>query len=146
MSGLLCSTVDENERRLQVSLRMKAARHLAGYHGSQGATPMPITDVVTLGPLLDEQVSSNRLTEIEQMKVSARRSELDAFVAALGLPADWFSGLYQSDRGQAVSDSLGALLQAVAADVLELRQAREAAAAQSRGRGRRKRGGGGGAG
>lgn len=131
--------MDEQERRLQISLRMKAARHLVGHRGPKGATAMPVDDVVQLGPLLDEGISPNRLTEIEQMKVSAKRSELDAFIDGLQMPADWFAGLYPSDRGQAVTDSLGALLQGATEAVQELRRAREAAAEQRSGRGRPQR-------
>lgn len=130
--------MDEAERLLQISLRMKAARHLRGHAGMKGATPMPIEDVAKLPELVDEGVTANRLTEIEQMKVRApRRSELEAFRAALGMPADWFAGLYPSDRGAAVSGSLAELLLAVGEDVRALRREREAAAAESGRRGRR---------
>lgn len=127
----------ENERRLQISLRMKAARHLVGHAGAKGATPMPVEDVVKLGPMLDEGITSNRLTEIEQMKVSAKRSELEAFTTALHMPDDWFAGLYPSDRGQAITDSTGALLQGAAEAALALRRAREEAVARRPVRGHR---------
>lgn len=100
---------------------------------------MPVEDVVKLDSMIDENISSNRLTEIEQMKVSAKRSELDAFSQALHLPEGWFAGLYPSDRGQAISESLGSVLQAATEAVRALRQEREAAAGQRPSQGRPKR-------
>lgn len=126
--------MDDAERRLQVSLRLKAARYLAGRTGSKGSIAMPISDLVLIDELQDEGITKNRLEEIEQMRPTtkpAKRSELDAIVSALGLPEDWFSGLYVSDRGVAVSDSLGAVLLAVAEDARSRRQAPEEAHASS---------------
>lgn len=123
----------EDERRLQISLRMKAARYLAGSRGEKGgATALPNKEVAQRGPLLNEKVSANKLEEVEQMRATLRGSEMDAYIAALRLPADWFDGLYPADRGN-VSTELGAGLRAIAEAVQELRQAREATLRKSAG-------------
>lgn len=139
------ASLDENEseRRLQIALRMKAARHLRGHRGGKGATPMPNADVAKLGPLLDEMVSANQLVEVEQMKATMTRTQMRAYVDALSLPPTWFDGLYPSDQGKPVSDPVAAVLQRVTADVLELRRAREAEHEASASRDRRRRAKGG---
>lgn len=117
---------EEVERRLQISLRMKAARHLAGHLGRKGATAMPIKDLVRLGPMLDEKITKNQLEEAEQMKSYLTRTEMQAYIAALDLPAEWFDGLYPSNRGEAVTGPLAVSLRAITEAVRELRRAREA--------------------
>jgi hypothetical protein len=129
--------MDEDERRLQIALRLKAARHLVGHHGRRGATPMPVEDVVLYPPARDENITANRLTEVEQMKVSLRRSEMDALVRALKMPEDWFAGLYPSDVGREITSPLGAVLRAATEGALALRREREEAAEPKRGRGPR---------
>lgn len=116
----------ERQRREQIALRMKAGRYLAGGWGKKGATPIPTADVAQLPELLDEGISDNRLQAIEQVADNPpRRRELEAFIAALKLPADWFDGLYPSDRGTTKS-VLGGLLQAVAEVAREHRLEQEA--------------------
>lgn len=97
---------------MQLALRMKAARHLAGHRGPKGASPMANRDVARFGPLLDENVTANHLEEVEQGKRQIKRSELAAYIEALGLPGEWFDGLYPSDHGEA-STQLGAQLLAI---------------------------------
>jgi len=111
----------EDERRLQISLRLKAARLLAGRRAisgrKKGSIPLPIEELIATDALRNERITHNRVEAIEQMKgAPVRGSELDAFVVALGLPDDWFDGLYPSNRGS-VASSLGRLLQAVGEDV-----------------------------
>lgn len=131
--------VDESERLLQISLRLKAARLLAGEISSKGAVGISVRELAELGPLKDERITANKLEEAEQRKTSLRRSDLRAIIEALSLPPDWFDGLYPSDKGQAPNGSLGAALQAVAEGARELRKGREDAAGQADGRGRRRR-------
>lgn len=121
--------MDETERRLKISLRMKAARYLAGERSTgkkREAVQIPNRDLVELGPLQDEKVTFNQLTEVEQMRATLTRTEMEAYIRALKLPDDWFDGLYPSDRGE-VSTAFGALLRGVEEVARELRQAREAA-------------------
>jgi transcriptional regulator with XRE-family HTH domain len=77
--------------RIQVSLRLKAARYLAGRAGSQGVVPLPVSELAEHSLLRDNRITRNRIEEIEQMKVTARPLELDALARALELPPDWFS-------------------------------------------------------
>jgi hypothetical protein len=105
--------MEEPDRLLQIALRTKAARHLAGHLGARGATPMSVVDLAALEELRGERITKNRLEEIEQMKVAARRGELEAIIRALSLPDDWYDGLYKADRGEAVTGSLGAVLLAL---------------------------------
>jgi hypothetical protein len=80
-----------DRHRIQVSLRLKAARYLAGRAGSQGVVPLPVSELAEHPLLRDNRITRNRIEEIEQMKVTARPLELDALARALELPRDWFS-------------------------------------------------------
>lgn len=136
--------MDDQERRLQIALRLKAARHLRGHLGKKGATAMHAEDVARLPAAIDEGITENRITDIEQMRGGPpKRSELVALIEALALPAGWFDGLYASAPGEAVSDSLGDLLLRTTEAVQEQRRVREEAAASSGRRGRRVRTAGG---
>ncbi len=102
---------------------MKAARYLAGHRGSKGVVPMSCAAVAALPPLVNEGVTGNRLQEIEQAKGGIfRKSQMDAFIDALGLPPDWFDGVYPADRERDVTAGLGAVLRAIAADARARRQ------------------------
>lgn len=123
--------MDEHTRRVQISLRMKAGRYLAGSWKPEGrkrgAIPLPTAALARRPALLDEQISDDRLQSIEQIKAGTSppaRSELRAIITALNLPDDWFDGLYPSDRGQATT-VLGLRLLEVAEVAREHRQARE---------------------
>jgi hypothetical protein len=80
-----------DRHRIQVSLRLKAARYLAGRAGSQGVVPLPVSELAEHPLLRDNRITRNRIEEIEQMKVTARPLELDALARALELPRAWFS-------------------------------------------------------
>ena len=77
--------------RLTVSLRLKAARHLAGRMSDKRkeAIPLPVADLAAHPLLVENGISRNRLEEIEQMRVDARPMELDQIALALNVPG-WF--------------------------------------------------------
>lgn len=129
----------EDERRLQISLRLKAARFLAGHQVGKRATAMSGETLASLDPLVDEGITRNRLEEIEQMTTSARRADLDAISKALALPDGWFAGLYPSERGKEINDPLGAVLLAIAAGAQVRRPTPAVAVARSRALGRQRR-------
>lgn len=81
--------------RLQTSLRLKAARHLAGRLGEKGkrgqrAIPLPVGELADHELLRQNGVTANRLEEIEQMKTDARPMELEKIALALDLSPEWF--------------------------------------------------------
>ena len=89
--------------RIQVSLRLKAARYLAGRAGSQGVMPLPVPELAEHPLLRDNRITRNRIEEIEQMKVTARPLELDALARALDLPQGWFA---RAEDGPPIPDAL----------------------------------------
>jgi len=120
-------------RRIQVSLRLKAARYLAGRAGNQGVVPIPVPELAEHPLLRDNRITRNRIEEIEQMKVTARPLELDALARALDLPPEWFSDVRArpptpdeqasrsstDDRARAdMEDTIGRLQ----AEIIELRE------------------------
>jgi hypothetical protein len=127
-----------DRRRIQVSLRLKAARYLAGRAGSQGVMPIPVPELAEHPLLRDNRITRNRIEEIEQMKVTARQLELDALARALDLSPEWFSQAHdrppladelrhgvQADRSSAedreradMEDTIGRLQ----AEIIELRE------------------------
>jgi transcriptional regulator with XRE-family HTH domain len=88
--------------RLGLALRLKAARHLAGYERNGRAVPLSVAELVEREPLASNNVRVNRLEEAEQMKVDLRPMELAVIAKALGLPPDWFmtnpDGIYTRAR------------------------------------------------
>lgn len=83
---------DDPQDRLRVSLRLKAARHLAGGLNENGSPSALPTRVLAACPILvANNITNNRLQEIEQMKTEAREMELERIARALSLGPDWFS-------------------------------------------------------
>lgn len=83
-----------DEVRLQVSLRIKAARYLAGSRATSGkqegsAVPLGIAELAQHPLLVDNKISKSRIAEIEQMKVDARPMELEKLAEALGVSHDF---------------------------------------------------------
>lgn len=85
--------------RLAVSLRLKAARHLAGGTNDRGqAVPLPVADLVAREPAKTNGITKSRVEEIEQMRVEARPMELDALAEALGVAPSFLTGDQGDDR------------------------------------------------
>lgn len=104
----------EQERRIQISVRLKAARWLAGGPNSKGKpAPLGQKELALLPESRDAKITVNLVQETEQTTNVMSRQQLEAIEQALNLP-NWFSGLHYADRGEAISESLGAVLQAVA--------------------------------
>lgn len=96
------------DRKLQVSLRLKAARWLAGARNSKGAAaPMSIEKLAATPDLHENGITKNRLEDIEQMKVDARPMELERIGQALGVNLD------DLKRAPAVSDAAAEMLSQV---------------------------------
>jgi 3-hydroxyacyl-CoA dehydrogenase len=89
--------------RLEISLRLKAGRWLAGTKattGRQQGSAVPLTtDALANHPvLLANRITKNRLEDIEQMRNGEARSmELEKIAEALGLPAAWFQTADEMD-------------------------------------------------
>lgn len=83
--------MSRDERQLQVSLRLKAARYLAGDYSKDEkyASPISVEKLAKVPLLVANQIGANRLMEIEQMKTRARPMELQVIADALGVPR-WF--------------------------------------------------------
>jgi len=95
---------DDADRRLEISLRLKAARWIRGYRDSRGKPSAVTTGALAeIEPLKSNGITKNRLEEIEQGKVLARPMELEAIARALKLPRDWF------EQGAEASTRLDAL-------------------------------------
>lgn len=77
--------------RPEVSRRLKAARWLAGSLNDKGqVAPLEVRELAQRDQLKENRISSNRLEEIEQLRVDARPMELDKIAEAMGLPSSWF--------------------------------------------------------
>lgn len=85
--------MDERSRELQISLRLKAARWLAGSErvransktGKPEAIALPIPDLAKRSPLPENRIRANKLTEIEEMKTYVTPSQLALISEALGV-------------------------------------------------------------
>lgn len=78
-----------SDSRVDASRRLKAARMLRGrWTGAHGVQPLPVLELSEL--LSDNNISKNRIEEIEQCKTDARPIELEAIATALNLPEGWF--------------------------------------------------------
>lgn len=111
-------------RRLQVSLRLKAARYLAGGLSKDGNRAVAITvDQLAEHPLLQaNDIRKNRLEEFEQMDTDARPMELEKIAEALGVPRPFLLAPLQeaNDRDDAQLSAEEALEQLQhATDVME---------------------------
>lgn len=83
----------DTQKRLRTSLRLKAARYLAGglsedgKDGKRRAVPMPVDVLAQHETLVVNGITRNRLLEIEQLVTDARPMELERIAEALGVPA-----------------------------------------------------------
>ena len=80
--------------RLQVSLRLKAARHLAGglRKGKKGgfeAGPYTVEELAQHELIVTNGIRRNRLDAYEQMKTDPRPMELQVIADALGVPREF---------------------------------------------------------
>lgn len=95
-SGLWCAAMAEPDLRLQVSLRLKAARMLAGHRateGRQSGSAIALTTAeLAASPLVKANgIKRNRIEEIEQMKADARPMELAVLAEALKVPRSFLT-------------------------------------------------------
>lgn len=75
----------------EISRRLKAGRWLAGAMDDDGKPKSLTTAQLAEHPLLVENgISSNRLQEIEQVKITPPPMELEQIARALGLDRGWF--------------------------------------------------------
>lgn len=86
------------EYRVQVSLRLKAGRWLAGGlerrdrpNAKPKAAALGVSALAEHPVLMENSITRNRLEEIEQLKTRARPMELEKIAGALGQPPDWFA-------------------------------------------------------
>lgn len=84
----------DSDTRLQVSLRLKAARYLAGSRATEGrqagsAIPLGTAELAQQPVLVENKIAKGRIEEIEQMKVDARPMELEKLAEALGVSHDF---------------------------------------------------------
>lgn len=115
-------------RRVEISKRLKAARQLAGYVDDDGRVrALSVAELIRLPDLAQNEISRNRVEDIEQLKVDARPMELKAIADALSLPTDWFA----KGGGEPLSQPIADLLRAVESDALARRQRAEAAHEES---------------
>lgn len=81
----------QEDTRLQVSLRIKAARHLRGARKSEGkregAVALSTAELARHPVLVSNSIARTRIEDIEQMKVDARPMELEKLAEALEVPA-----------------------------------------------------------
>jgi hypothetical protein len=76
----------------QISARLKAARWLNGGLDEKGKPKaLSVGDLSQRRPLKENDLSQNRIEEIEQLKAEARPMEVDQLAIALGVPAAWFT-------------------------------------------------------
>ncbi len=117
---------------LEVSLRLKAARFMAGALADDGKRVVPLTvEKLAAHPILVENgITVNRIQEIEQMKTKApaRAMELEKIAEALRVPDDWLKGdapfeVRRASLGHpepAVEDQLAGINESLAAIVTRL--------------------------
>lgn len=76
----------------EISRRLKAARWLAGgVNDKDQPRALDVNELAQRAPLPDNNITANRIREIEQLEAKARPMELDKIAEALGMPADWFT-------------------------------------------------------
>jgi hypothetical protein len=115
------SRMADIERRIEISKRLKAARHLAGYlDEKERVRPLAVEELVQLPSMVRNGITRNRIEDIEQLKVDARPMELAAVAAALSLPSAWFA----QGEGEAINQPIAELLSAVGQDARSHRRAR----------------------
>lgn len=82
---MVARTMSDQDRRLAVSLGLKAARWLAGTANDGHAVPLTTTQLAARQPLVDNGIRKSRLEDFEQMRATARPMELDQISLATGL-------------------------------------------------------------
>lgn len=98
--------------RLQVSLRLKAARHLAGSSrpskGGFEAVALTVEELAKRPLVIENGITKNRLDAYEQMKTEPRPMELQVIADALGVPRDFLlAPLPASAHTPTIEDKLG---------------------------------------
>ena len=109
---------NRRDKRLRDSLRLKAARYLAGSVATDGrlrAVPLTVENLAKRPELQANGISANRIEEIEQMRTDARPMELQLIAKVLGLPETWFTSedvdelVYRDGSPDTVPDRLSAI-------------------------------------
>lgn len=85
--------MDERSRALQISLRLKAARYLAGSEktranattGKTHAVPLEPKDLAKRSPLPENKITANKIFEIETMQTYVPPSHVALLSEALGI-------------------------------------------------------------
>jgi hypothetical protein len=78
--------------RAEISARLKAARWLASpTQGDVKPTALSVKELAELEPLKRNEITKNRIEEVEQAKAKGRDMELEKVAEALGLPDWWFT-------------------------------------------------------
>lgn len=83
----------ERPRALEISLRLKAARHLAGRAkpqanarpGKERSVPLEPEELAKRSPLPENNIRANKIREIEEMKTHVTPSQVALLSAALGI-------------------------------------------------------------
>lgn len=113
--GLNRPKADETSLRLEVSLRLKAARYLAGglrptKKGELIASPVTVDELAADPVIVKNGISKNRLDAYEQMKTEPRPMELRVIAEALGVDPEFLlEPLAEKPEPQAVEDTLAVL-------------------------------------
>lgn len=107
---------------VQVALRLKAARWLAGALDQSGKpAALPVSDLAQRPPLPENRITRNRIEEIEQLKAAPRPMEVEKLAEALGPTA----GALLVEGGDVRDEQLVERLPALLAAAQALRRERE---------------------
>jgi transcriptional regulator with XRE-family HTH domain len=116
--------VDEQDRSIDVALRLKAALWLAGRPGKEGTREDPVVAMTTAELaqrelLVENDISRSKLDEILRLRRQARPMELRVIAEALGIPLsflaspDPFQADDRHDSQRELAETLEALRQLV---------------------------------
>ena len=114
----------ERSRQLEISLRLKAARWLAGSQrvsaksttGKEQAVALSPEELASRSPLPENRITANKIREIEEMKTFVPPSQITLISEALGFDFD----ALPLPEPAAVTQKLDALEQALTEAVQDL--------------------------
>lgn len=138
-------TEDERDRALQISLRLKAARFLAGNArvrpssktGKPEAIALPLEELALRPGLAENRITLNKLGEIEQMVTQVTPSQVQLIGRALGVDLEELPLLEPAPK--ATLDAADPLVQALQEGAQETGQRKGAQPRTSAAQDRRKR-------
>lgn len=118
---------------VEVALRLKAARWLAGALDESGKpAALSVGDLALRPPLPENRITKNRIEEIEQLKAAPRPMEVEKLAEALGPTAGALLVRGGDVRDEQLVDRLPALLAAAQALRRERERTRQDANARDR--------------